>query len=121
MTERLTKKERDTEIIYDQSDAPMQIRTHDLNLIRRLTALSSEYPEACCLVETDPISGTYFEVMDKNRVSIHVTKPYPMERRRKQSEWAKEHGMKGNRTANGQNVHLRSNPHFEELSRQRQR
>ena len=117
MTERLTKKERDTEIIYDQSDVPMQIRTHDRNLIRRLTALSSEYPEACCLVETDPISGTYFEVMDKNRVSIHVTKPYPMERRRKQSEWAKEHGMKGNRTANGQNVHLRSNPHFEELSK----
>lgn len=118
MTERLTKKEKDTEIIYDQSDEPMQIRTHDLNLIRRLTALSKEYPETCRLVEVDTISGTYFEVIDKSRVSIHVTKPYPVERRQKQSEWAKENGMKGNLTANGQNVHLRSNPHFEELSRQ---
>ena len=96
MTERLTKKERDTEIIYDQSDAPMQIRTHDLNLIRRLIALSNEYPETCCLVEVDTISGTYFEVMDKSRVSIHVTKPYSAERRQRQSEWAKEHGLKGN-------------------------
>ncbi|MCD8379592.1 MAG: hypothetical protein LUC95_04545 [Lachnospiraceae bacterium] len=81
----------------NQSDAPMQVRTHDLNLIRRLTALNNEYPEACCLVGTDPISGTYFEVMGKSRVSIHVTKSYPVERRRKQSEWAKKHGLKGNR------------------------
>ena len=105
--ERLTKQEKDTEIFYDQSNAPMQIRTHDLNLIRRLTALSAEYPDVCQLVETDPISGSFFEVLDKNRVSIHVTKPYSAERRRKQSEWAKEHGMKGNCTAKGQNVHLR--------------
>lgn len=95
--EKLTKKDKYTEIYYDQSDAPMQIRTHDLNLIRKLTALSSNYPEECRLVETGQDSGAYFEVLDKSRVSIHVTKPYSAERRRKQSEWAKEHGLNGNR------------------------
>jgi len=95
--ERLTKKDKYTEIYYDQSDAPMLIRTHDLNLIRKLTALSSDYPEICRLVEGDQISGAYFEVVEKSRVSIHVTKPYTAERRQKQSKWAKEHGMNGNR------------------------
>ncbi|MCC8150064.1 MAG: molecular chaperone [Lachnospiraceae bacterium] len=94
--EKHTKKDKYTEIYYDQSDAPMQIRTHDLNLIRRLKAFSSDYPEICRLVEEDQNNGAYFEVMDKSRVSIHVTKPYSTERRQRQSEWAKEYGLKGN-------------------------
>lgn len=95
--EKLTKKDKYTEIYYDQSEAPMQIRTHDLNLIRRLKALNSDYPEICRLVEEDQNNGAYFEVKDKSRVSIHVTKPYSAERRQRQSEWAKAHGLKGNR------------------------
>ncbi|MCD8218775.1 MAG: hypothetical protein LUD01_12255 [Clostridiales bacterium] len=46
------------------------------------------------MVETDQNSGAYFEVMDKSRVSIHVTKPYSAERRQRQSEWAKALGVK---------------------------
>lgn len=91
---KLTKIERDTEIYYNQSNAPMLIRTNDPKLIRKLKGLSEEYPELCKLIEEDEICGSYFEV-DKRRISIHVTRPYSEERRRKQSEWAKEHGLKG--------------------------
>lgn len=92
---KLTKRERDTEIYYNQSGDPMQIRTNDPKLIRKLSALGADFPELCQLTEVDE-SGTCFTV-DKRRISIHVTRPYSEERRRKQSEWAKEHGMKGDR------------------------
>ncbi|MCD7737600.1 MAG: molecular chaperone, partial [Lachnospiraceae bacterium] len=77
------------------SSDPMQIRTNDPKLIRRLKGLSEEYPELCKLTEEDEICGSYFEV-DKRRISIQVTRPYSEERRHKQSEWAKENGLKGN-------------------------
>ncbi|MCD7920700.1 MAG: molecular chaperone [Clostridiales bacterium] len=89
---KLTKKERDTEIYYNQSSDPMQIRTNDPKLIRRLKGLSEEYPELCKLTEEDEICGCYFDV-DKRRISIQVTRPYSEERRRKQSEWAKKNGL----------------------------
>ncbi|MCD8362171.1 MAG: molecular chaperone [Lachnospiraceae bacterium] len=92
---KLTKKERDTEIYYNQSSDPMQIRTNDPKLIRKLTALSEDFPELCQLDNVDKYCGSYFTV-DKKRISIHVTHPYSKERRRKQSEWAKEYGLKGN-------------------------
>jgi len=93
---KLTKKESATEIYDNQSSDPMQIRTNDPKLIRRLKGLSEEYPELCKLTGEDEVCGSYFDV-DKRRISIQVTRPYPEERRRKQSEWAKENGMKGNR------------------------
>ncbi len=89
---KLTKRQKDTEIYYNQSSDPMQIRTHDQKLIRKLSALSEGFPELCRLVEEDDYNGSYFEV-DKRRVSIHVTRPYTEERRQKQSEWAKESGI----------------------------
>ncbi len=90
---KLTKRQKDTEIYYNQTSDPMQIRTHDQKLVRKLATLSEEYPELCRLVEVDEYNGSYFEV-DKHRISIHVIRPYSEERRKKQSEWAKENGLK---------------------------
>ncbi|MCD7919332.1 MAG: molecular chaperone [Clostridiales bacterium] len=95
---KLTKIERDTEIYYNQSNAPMLIRTNDPKLIRKLNSLAADFPELCKLTEEDEICGSYFEV-DKHRVSIHVTRPYSEERRQWQSRWAKENGLKGNTSA----------------------
>ncbi|MCD8216605.1 MAG: molecular chaperone [Clostridiales bacterium] len=90
---KLTKIERDTEIYYNQSNAPMLIRTNDPKLIRKLNALAADFPELCRLAEEDEICGSYFEV-DKRRVSIHVTRPYSEARRQRQSQWAKENGIR---------------------------
>ncbi len=89
-----TKRDRDPEIYYNQSNAPMLIRTNDPKLIRKLNALAADFPELCKLTEEDEICGSYFEV-DKHRVSIHVTRPYSEERRQRQSQWAKENGLRG--------------------------
>ncbi len=90
---KLTKRDRDTEIYYNQSSDPMQIRTNDPKLIRKLSALANDFPELCKLTEVDEYSGSYFEV-DKRRIGIHVTRPYSEERRQRQSQWAKENGIK---------------------------
>ncbi|MCC8099118.1 MAG: hypothetical protein LIO78_03500 [Clostridiales bacterium] len=90
---KLTKRDRDTEIYYNQSSDPMQIRTNDPKLIRKLNALAIDFPEMCKLTEEDEICGSYFEV-DKRRVSIHVTRPYSEARRQWQSQWAKENGIR---------------------------
>lgn len=39
---KLTKKDKDTDIYYNQTHDPVQIRTHDLKLIRKLIDLSAE-------------------------------------------------------------------------------
>ncbi|MCD7804816.1 MAG: hypothetical protein LUH03_06675 [Oscillospiraceae bacterium] len=95
---KLTKRDRDTEIYYNQSSDPMQIRTNNPKLIRKLSALAADFPELCKLTEVDEYSGSYFEV-DKRRVSIHVTRPYSEKRRKRQSEWARESGIRGNLTS----------------------
>ncbi|MCD8150407.1 MAG: hypothetical protein LUE92_12805 [Clostridiales bacterium] len=87
-----TKRDRDTDIYYNQSSDPVQVRTNDPKLIRKLTALSEEFPELCQLTEKDEFCGSYFTV-DKRRISIQVTRPFSEERRKKQSEWAKENGI----------------------------
>lgn len=94
---RLTKKERDTEIYYNQSGDPVQIRTHDMKLIRKLAALSEDFPELCQLTDEDECSGSYYDV-NKNCISIHVIRPYSEERREKQSEWARENGIQSKKT-----------------------
>ncbi len=55
--EKHTKKDRDTELYYNQTNAPMQIRTHDPKLIRKLMSLSNDFPELCKLTEVDEYSG----------------------------------------------------------------
>ncbi|MCD7802918.1 MAG: hypothetical protein LUH09_08485 [Clostridiales bacterium] len=63
--EKFTKKDRNTDLYYDQTNAPMQIHTHDPKLIRKLTCLSNDYPELCRLTEVGECSGTYFEAVVK--------------------------------------------------------
>lgn len=95
---KLTKRERETVISYNQTNDPAEIYTHDLKLKRRLFALCEEYPDVCELIDVDEHGGHCF-LADKERISIHVTRPYSEERRRKQSDWAKKNGMKGNQSA----------------------
>ncbi len=91
---KLTKKDKDTDIYYNQSGDPVLVRTHDLKLIRKLIALAAEYPESCRVTDEGEYGEKYFDV-DKNCISIHVIKPFSEERRKRQSEWAKEHGING--------------------------
>lgn len=66
---KLKKIERDTEIYYNQSNDPMQIRIHDPKLIRKLTTLAADFPELCRLTEVNEYYGTCCEAEENIALS----------------------------------------------------
>ena len=74
------KNEKTTEIYFDETPAPVVIRTHNTNLKKRLLAYSKKHPELCRLTDDDELGCLSFEI-DKERFSIRLTSPYTEERK----------------------------------------
>ena len=73
------KNEKTTEIYFDETPAPVVIRTHNTAL-KRLLAFAEEFPSLCRLTDDDELGYLSFEI-DKERFSIRITTPYTEERR----------------------------------------
>lgn len=89
----LTKVQKTTEIIFDETGNPVFIRTHNTDLKKRLTAYAEQYPNCCKLTEDDEEIGCKAFEIQKGRFSIRLTAPYSEERRQAASEWAKKNGI----------------------------
>ena len=74
------KNEKTTEIYFDETSAPVVIRTHNTNLKKRLLAFAEKFPDLCRLTDDDELGCLSFEI-DKDRFSIRLTAPYTEERR----------------------------------------
>ena len=74
------KNEKTTEIYFDETSAPVVIRTHNTALKKRLLAFAEKFPNLCRLTDDDELGCLSFEI-DKDRFSIHLTAPYTEERR----------------------------------------
>ena len=74
------KNEKTTEIYFDETPAPVVIRTHNTALKKRLLAYAEKHPELCRLTDDDELGYLSFEI-DKGRFSIRLTAPYTEERR----------------------------------------
>ena len=74
------KKEKTTEIYFDETSAPVVIRTHNTALKKRLLSYSEKFPDLCKLTDDDELGYLSFEI-DKDRFSIRLTAPYTEERR----------------------------------------
>ena len=74
------KNEKTTEIYFDETPAPVVIRTHNTALKKRLIAFAKKFPEPCRLTDDDELGYLSFEI-DKDRFSIRLTAPYTEERR----------------------------------------
>ena len=74
------KNEKTTEIYFDETPAPVVIRTHNTALKKRLLAYAAKYPELCRLTDDDELGYLSFEI-DKYRFSIRLTAPYTEERK----------------------------------------
>ena len=74
------KNEKTTEIYFDETPAPVVIRTHNTALKKRLIAFAKKFPELCRLTDDDELGYLSFEI-DKERFSIRLTAPYTEERR----------------------------------------
>jgi len=85
----LTKKQKVTELYFNEKDSTAEIYTHNTKLKKRLLKYAAEFPELCQQTDDDEQGGLRFEI-DKARVSIRLTAPYSEERRKTASQKAKE-------------------------------
>ena len=88
----LTKKQKVTELYFNENDAITEIYTHNTELKKRLLAFAARFPELCQQTDDNGQGGLRFEI-DKSRISIRLTAPYDKDRRRAASELAKKRGI----------------------------
>ena len=85
----LTKKQKVTEVYFNERDDIAEIYTHNTELKKRLAAYSKKYPKLCKQTDDDEQGGLRYEI-DRHRISIHLVSPYSKERRKAASEYAKQ-------------------------------
>ena len=85
----LTKKQKVTELYFNEKDSITEIYTHNTKLKKRLKEYAAKYPELCQQTDDDEQGGLRFEI-DKSRISIRLTAPYSEERRNVSSKLAME-------------------------------
>ena len=74
------KNEKTTEIYFDETSAPVVIRTHNNALKKRLLSYSEKFPDLCKLTDDDELGYLSCEI-DKDRFAIRLTAPYTEERK----------------------------------------
>ena len=75
-----TKSQKTTEIYFDETPAPVVIRTHNTALKKRLLAFAEKFPTLCRLTDDDELGCLSFEI-DKKRFAYRITDPYNEERK----------------------------------------
>ncbi|WP_418807271.1 hypothetical protein [Phascolarctobacterium faecium] len=90
----LTKRQKITEIIFDETKSRITVYTHNTDLKKRLTAFAEQYPDHCTMTDEDTETGYKAFEIDKGRLSFRLTAPYSEKRRQDASYRAKLHGNK---------------------------
>ena len=85
----LTKKQKITELYFNEKDAITEVYTHNTELKKRLLSYAAKFPELCKQTDDDVQGGLRFEIV-KERISIRLTAPYSQERLNATSKLAKE-------------------------------
>ena len=81
----IKKKNKLTEIWFDETGSAVNIHTYNTDLKNRLTAYAAKYPAHCRLTDDDECGCLTFEI-DCRRFSVRLTAPYSEDRRRKAKE-----------------------------------
>jgi len=89
----LHKRDKTTEITFDEARPIIEIRTHNTDLKNRLTAYTEKYPNLCKLTDGDAEQGYMSFTIHKGRFAFKLTPPYSDERRRAMSEAAKKNSI----------------------------
>ena len=88
----LAKKQKVTELYFNENDAITEVYTHNTELKKRLLGYAAKYPELCHQTDDNGQGGLRFEI-DKRRISIRLTAPYSEDRKLTASELGKKHGI----------------------------
>lgn len=89
---RFSKYERETIILWNQTDDPVSIYTFDKPLIRRLEAFREKYPELCKLDRADK-EGSKSYLLEKTRLSLRLIAPMSEADKKAARERAKQQGL----------------------------
>ena len=80
MITRKKKKDKITEIFFDEANPKISVRTYNTDLKNRLLKFSKEYPNECQLIDDSSEGMLEFEI-NKGRFCFRLTTPYSKERR----------------------------------------
>ena len=89
----LTKKQKTTEIFFDESKSRITVYTHNTDLKKRLTAFAEQYPDHCTMTDEDAETGYKAFEIEKRRLSFRLTAPYSEERRQQASQYARQNSF----------------------------
>ena len=85
----LTKKQKTTNVYFNEADSMVEVCTYNTALKNRLTEYAGKYPSECRLIDDDGNGCLTFEV-SKGRFGFKLTAPYTEERRKAASDLAKK-------------------------------
>ena len=85
----LSKKQKATNIYFNEADSMIEVCTYNTALKNRLTEFAGKYPSECRLIDDDGNGCLTFEV-SKGRFGFKLTAPYNENRRKAASELAKK-------------------------------
>ena len=85
----LPKKQKATNIYFNEVDSMIEVCTYNTALKSRLTEYAGKYPSECRLIDNDGNGRLTFEV-SKGRFGFKLTAPYDESRRKAASELAKK-------------------------------
>ena len=85
----LSKKQKTTNIYFNEADSMIEVCTYNTALKKRLTEFAGKYPSECRLIDDDENGCLTFEV-SKGRFGFKLTAPYNENRRKGTSELAKK-------------------------------
>jgi len=95
----ISKKQKATNIYFNEADDMIEVSTYNTALKNRLTDYASKYPSECRLIDDDENGCLIFEIK-KGRFGFKLTAPYSEERRIAASNLAKKHTRNLRRNGN---------------------
>ena len=81
----LNKRQKTTEIFFDETKSRITVYTHNTDLKKRMTAFAEQYPDYCTMTDEDTETGRKEFEIEKGRLSFRLTAPYSKERRQQAS------------------------------------
>jgi len=93
MTYSMSKYEKETVILYNQSNDRVNITTYDPGLQRKLIDFAAKHPDLCKRLDKGKYPDYVEYEIDKDRLSVRLLPPMSEEQRRLASEKAKAAGL----------------------------
>lgn len=94
----LSKKQKATNIYFNEADSVIEVCTYNTTLKNRLSEYAGKYPFECRLIDDDENGCLTFEIK-KGRFGFKLTAPYSEQRRKSASDLAKKNTEKLRRQA----------------------